>query len=542
MLIRNLSSYFNRITLKSILFVLFVLLQFDGVLFAQERNCLTQVIHEHKLQSDQNYRLHYAEQQSLIHQSILSKDASAVDLYVKIPVIVHVIYNTTEQNISDEQVKSQIDILNEDYAALNSTVMDVPVAWIGLIKDSQIRFELANRDPDGNFSTGITRTYTAIQEFAIQDPAIKFDSTGGKNAWPDSAYLNIWVCKLEGNALGYATFPNTSSDQDGVVVNYQAFGRKGSLKSPYNLGRTLTHELGHWLDLAHIWGDDGGTCTSDDGIADTPKQGDSNFRCQTFPKTDNCTVNAPGIMYMNYMDYTDDKCMMFFTPGQITRMRATLNTTRTAINTSPGCIPTYTVANEVSLDSVLSPVKLVADRCFVPAVRIENNGTATVNNITIYYSVNAGLKKQFDWSGVLSSGETTIITLPYISGDFGDQIFEAWIAQNDSNKVNNYISASFKVNSAVNANCTAASSFIFPNPASGKQNIYLKTNYTESQESIVSVYSALGQKVAEKKVKINPGDVIPVSIQTLQSGVYLVQIEGGKVSEVVRFIYVADPE
>ena len=158
---------------------------------------------------------------------------------------------------------------------------------------------------------------------------VKFSNLGGNNAWNTRRYLNIWVCNLGDDLLGYAQFPfefQTKPNTDGVVIHYKHFGRDGSAESPYDKGRTATHEVGHWLDLRHIWGDDGGSCSGTDNIADTPNQGGYNEGCPSFPKTDHCTNTSPGVMFMNYMDYTYDACMNLFTKGQVERMRSLFDT------------------------------------------------------------------------------------------------------------------------------------------------------------------------------------------------------------------------
>jgi hypothetical protein len=267
-----------------LLFVCFSLI--TSHLTAQTR-CLTHEVHQKKMEMDALYRKHFElENNRILNNGIIA--TSMLDTTITIPVVIHVLFNSAEQNISDEEIQSQIDILNEDFAANNASSLDVPTDWINLITDSKIRFKLAQRDPAGNNSNGIIRVSSTILEYQIFDPAIYSTSLGGSDAWPRSKYLNIWVCKLEGNALGYANFPGSSANQDGVVINYKAFGRNGIAKAPYNFGRTCTHEIGHWLILSHIWGDDNNDCSVSDfpitqqGIDDTPNQEGPTFRCQTF--------------------------------------------------------------------------------------------------------------------------------------------------------------------------------------------------------------------------------------------------------------------
>ena len=162
---------------------------------------------------------------------------------------------------------------------------------------------------------------------------------GEKDAWNTNDYLNIWVCNLASGLLGFATFPGGNASLDGVVCDYAYFGNIGTATPPYNLGRTATHEVGHWLNLYHIWGD---SYCGNDYVSDTPEHEESNYGCPSFPHSSNCSsTGSSGEMFMNYMDYTNDACMYMFTNGQKNRMRATLNTTRSSLLNSQACQPIY---------------------------------------------------------------------------------------------------------------------------------------------------------------------------------------------------------
>ena len=195
---------------------------------------------------------------------------------IYIPTVVHIVYNSSLQNISNDQIKSQICILNEDYSRQNSDRNLTAEEFLDEASNPNIQFLLAQTDPNGNPTDGITKTNTSKTSFSSNDE-VKFSSTGGKNAWPPDQYLNIWVCNLSGGLLGYAQFPwgySTKPETDGVVVVYEAFGNQGTAESPFDLGRTCTHEIGHWLGLIHIWGDDNGSCDGNDNVDDTPNQAD----------------------------------------------------------------------------------------------------------------------------------------------------------------------------------------------------------------------------------------------------------------------------
>ncbi|GAB4091183.1 hypothetical protein GCM10028786_01090 [Flaviaesturariibacter terrae] len=259
-----------------------------------------------------------------------------------IPVVVHVLWNTSAQNISDAQIQSQITVLNADYQLNNSDTGLVPSAFKSLVADCKVSFCLAQRDPSGNATTGIIRKQTTKTSFSADTDDAKSSTTGGDNAWDRNSYLNLWVVPAitsggQGGILGYAQFPGGAAATDGVVIGYNYFGTTGAVAAPFNKGRTATHEVGHWLNLRHIWGDEA-ACAQDDLVGDTPLQGAENYGCPTFPHTDACS-GGNGVMYMNYMDYVDDACMMMFTNGQKTRMYGVLQSggSRASLASSLGC-------------------------------------------------------------------------------------------------------------------------------------------------------------------------------------------------------------
>jgi len=270
-------------------------------------------------------------------QWIERNQGKAIRSIITIPVVVHIVYRTAGENISEAQIRSQIDVLNEDYARSNSDASQTPAEFQGAAADCEIRFCLASRDPSGLPTNGITRTQTSATSFSFGG-AVKSDATGGKSAWPSNKYLNIWVCNLTSPVIGFATLPGTAAvGQDGVVIIYKHFGRIGAVQAPYNRGRTATHEVGHWLNLLHIWGDDDNSsdpCAGTDQVTDTPNQGGPNYACPSVG-TSSCGSND---MFMNYMDYVDDNCMNMFSLGQKDRMLASLDGFRASLQLSDGCL------------------------------------------------------------------------------------------------------------------------------------------------------------------------------------------------------------
>lgn len=315
----------------------------------RKRVCATMEHHYFLADTDAAYRQNRREIEVATRTARLAPRTTVL----RIPVVVHVIFHDEEENISAEQIDSQITALNRDYRFRNEDQSQIPAPFAPLAVDTLIEFALAARDPSGNRTTGVTRTHTSKVAFPYSssdrrateklDAMIKF-SEFGHPAWPRDSYLNLWVCRMTGGLLGYAQFPGGSADTDGVVINYTAFGTMGTARAPYNLGRTAVHEVGHWLNLLHIWGDDNGGCSRSDSVDDTPNQAGSNgsdVRITHFPHV-SCDNDPDGDMFMNYMDYVDDDTMMMFTRGQLARMNATLLGPRSPLEASEGLIPVAT--------------------------------------------------------------------------------------------------------------------------------------------------------------------------------------------------------
>lgn len=265
--------------------------------------------------------------------------------HVVIPVVFHVVYNPSnpEQNIDDSLLVSQIEVLNKDYSYTHAGIGTTLPIFDSLTAHTGIQFVLATQDPMGNPTNGITRTSSTTSHFLTAlTNSVKADASGGKDPWPSDQYLNIWVCSMFPGLLGYATFPGDDPDLDGVVLAYAYVGeRPGAPTAPNNLGRTATHECGHWLAMRHVWGDGG--CGIDDEVEDTPdSDAASNQDCQLTRNDCDDAGNLfwhgtnPPDMVQNFMDYSADGCMTLFTRGQINRMWHHLVELRPGLFTSNG--------------------------------------------------------------------------------------------------------------------------------------------------------------------------------------------------------------
>lgn len=240
-----------------------------------------------------------------------------------IPVIVHVVYKNSTENISDAQIASQVQVLDDDFRRLNADRGDTPTDFQGVASDTEIEFCL----------TQVNRQLTTRSSFGTND-AVKSSSTGGADAINPTQSLNVWICEIGGGILGYAQFPGGPAATDGIVLDYRYVGTTGTATAPFDLGRTATHEVGHWLNLRHIWGDGG--CNVDDFIGDTPTAGGPNYNggdC-VYPGPNSCRPKGKNggddlpDMFQNYMDYSDDGCMNLFTIGQKDRMWAAVSAAR----------------------------------------------------------------------------------------------------------------------------------------------------------------------------------------------------------------------
>lgn len=503
-----------------------------------------------------------------------------------IPVVVHILHRGepvgTGRNISDAQILSQIDVLNEDFRRLNADRVNTPAAFQPVAGDPNFEFRLACIDPNENPTNGITRTFANRNQFfplqninpqdgSINEQAtgIKFTAQGGTDAWATDRYLNIWVCDMGNGLIGYGQFPDeypVKANTDGVVMLFNAFGRVGNVLPGLNLGRVTCHEVGHWLNLRHIWGD--ANC-GNDFVDDTPTQQTANRGCPGFPHI-TCSNGPNGDMFMNYMDYTENGCQNIFTNGQNLRMRAIFaqggpraafidNYFRVNEPTAPICTSGNVTAQNLSCLpitwSVVSKPATIIGGQNTNTVTLQQNGNGTAvirataggfideTNVIMgtpvptiqyvtYYGNEVGLtalsipNATYNWyeDGILTeagTGNSYITTVPCNTTKF-IQV-----------EAVNTCGTSIKAGRGVSVKCSTGGAYsLAPNPASSNLTISVnepvdKTNFsttTEIQE--VRITDKLGNLKANKKYQKGTKSV-NINVASLKSDMYIVQIFNG---------------
>lgn len=372
-----------------------------------------------------------AQEEAALQQEIAKFKAAQLNgeakkLQYTIPIIFHIFTDGSgAENVSAAQVQAQVDQLNIDYA-------DQAGSSYPQSEDSEIQFCLAQVDENGVplAEPGINRvTQYGDGPFS----STNFDNTlKAATIWDPADYFNVWVADLSGGLLGYAQFPNNAglaginnnngaANTDGCVILYSTVGSVASPfpgGSPYNLGRTLTHEAGHWLGLRHIWGDGG--CGASDFCNDTPDSDGSNFGC---PNTTSCNSQD---MVENYMDYTNDACMNTFTADQNTRMQTVMSVSprRSTLGQANLCNLT-TVTDDIGVTAILNPTGNVCGESFTPEVTVTNFGSNTVSSFTVNYDIDGGANQTDNWTGTIGAGQSTTITLPNTTTSNGAHTFNA---------------------------------------------------------------------------------------------------------------------
>ncbi|MBC7411030.1 MAG: T9SS type A sorting domain-containing protein [Bacteroidia bacterium] len=375
-----------------------------------------------------------AEIAAYIANNATQKQAQSVTKII--PVVVHVLHVGGVENISKAQIDDQIRVMNEAYSYTNMNKINIPTQFLPICGTANIEFRLAKLDPTGNCTEGITRTYTSLtNQTANRDDVKKVVY------WPSNKYLNIWLVKgiesgsggTAGIILGYAQFPGGAASTDGLVIRHDYFGTIGTANAS-DLGSTANHEIGHWLNLRHIWGDQ--PC-GNDLVSDTPVHENANQSfCPAYPwhANNTCGAGADGEMYFNYMDYTTGACQAAFSTGQCTRMNAALNSSTSGrnnlwsannmtatgvLNTTTTCIPKaeYTPTNYkiickgnnvVFTDNSYNGIPTSYSWSFqggTPATSIKNTDTIKYNTAGVY---------DVNYTTTNATGSSTITKTGYI--------------------------------------------------------------------------------------------------------------------------------
>lgn len=493
-----------------------------------------------------------------------------------IPVIVHVIHNneainsttaTSGGNLSTAQILSQIAVLNNDYNGMNADTSLIPSAFKPVQGKFQFNFCLAVVNPTGGVlaTPGIDRIDRNTKGWTAPPYSMTYiDATIKPNSiWDPTRYMNMWVCGISGGILGYATFPNPgtsglsglsapygSTTTDGLVMLNTAFGNVGTAaaSAPYNLGRTATHEIGHWLGLRHIWGDNG-QCGATDYCNDTPPQrgGTSspagcNYGCPTYPLNANtCTLsgqsNINGDMFMNYMDYTNDACMYMFTKDQKVRAQLIMTNSpmRASLLTSTVC-NTPTVTNEIGILYVTNPTYSQVINCqssVTPSVMLFNFGSNTITSATFSYNLNGTGTQTMSWTGTIVPSGSVNVTMPSLNGLMnGNYIYNVGVyAPNGgsdpylTNNINNqYFSIAGQVSVNVSSGATVCPGNCATLTASGSASAYtwmpgsISTSAAVLCPTIPTIYTVTasnGTCVATKTVNVAVSSGLSVLVNTM---------------------------
>ncbi|MEM9832864.1 MAG: choice-of-anchor J domain-containing protein [Bacteroidota bacterium] len=343
----------------------------------------------------------------------LTEDAEPI---YRIPVVVHVVHRGeavgTGSNIPFEQIEDQIRTLNEDFRRLNADTVDTPPEFQPVAVDSRIEFVLARQSPEGFSTNGVVRVEGTRNDYGI----FNGDILSELSLWDPALYMNIWVAPLRSGLLGYAQFPDSdlpglngapnNPATDGIVIDFNFFGSVGNVVNR-SLGRTTTHEVGHYLGLRHIWGD--GDCSADDFVEDTPLQETDSESCPVHPQTSCGSVD----MFQNYMDYTTDRCMNLFTIGQKERMRIVLENSprrRTLLN-SPGLVEPVPLDDDAGITTIVSPQRSECDGEIVPTITVTNTGQEALNSFTVALNIQGNFREEITFNTNLTPQESTTVSL-----------------------------------------------------------------------------------------------------------------------------------
>lgn len=429
---------------------------------------------------------------------------------VTIPVVVHIVYRTTNENITDAQVRSQIEALNRDFNKENSDAIKIPPVFSTVAADCNIRFQLATIDPQGSETYGIVRHYSANLTWGVSDD-IKMPIKGGFAPWDPAKYMNIWVCNMGGRSIGFASFPGMPAEYDGIVIDYRAFGTNGTAKAPYSMGRTCVHEVGHYLGLYHIWGD---SKCGDDHIHDTPTQEAEHKGVPSFPQHSTCGSTQTIDMFMNYMDYVNDDAMFMFTKGQKDKMLATLTVTRSGLIQS----------------SVLqAPLR---SACIVQEVAVKSvqptTATITWDAITgvKYYTLEYKKENETTWSSVTANMPN------FILGNLDAETTYACRVKSDCDNASFSKEGTFTTKSRTSKSAFSTETVrSFPNPVTDALTVTIDGDTFAGAK--LTVLDASGQ-VKFENIYTAATPSVKLDMSDMASGIYLIVIQKDNAARVVQ--------
>jgi hypothetical protein len=475
-----------------------------------------------------------------------------------IPVVVHVIHGgqsvNSFPNISASQIKSQIIVLNKDFAGVgyNSYFLaSTGFSAVGAV-DTKITFCLAQFDPAGNPmpEPGIDRVNYITNGWT--DPASPTTMSGFQSLmdgtikpgtiWDPYSYFNIWVTDVNTNTgiLGYATFPGGSNltglpstgtaNNDGIWVWGKCFGNTGTLALPYTLGRTATHETGHWLGLRHIGGDGNGNpngdCNATDYCNDTPPQTGGNdfgqygqnYGAPAYPLHVNTCGSQYGDMFMNFMDYTNDAYSYMFTPDQNDRIQTAIQNGwyRNSLNASSAALCVGLPVADFILDSIA---------CVGAAINPVNT-TAGTPSPTYSWNVKPSGSAVFSPGSTDPNPNLTFAS----SGDYTLTL----IANNGIGTTSSAMVLHIDNCVGIKANDGQGAIRFAPNPTSGM--VTITTSLPSGQNLNVEVRNSLGQVIISEEHRDIGHSNIKLDLSAYPDGVYIMSIGGGQEKTVKRLI------
>lgn len=479
-------------------FFIFLLLVYPLILKTQNptRDCYSEHIYKKYVTEFPQVKQQLEELERLVTSTRLHTRGADVT----IPVVVHVVYNNDTENISDEQVYSQIDVLNRDFNKENSEVANTPNIFANVVADCGIRFQLATRDPQGLATTGIVRHKSSNSVWGVNDD-IKLPSKSGFSPWSPSKYLNIYVCDMGTKAIGFSSFPGMPEEVDGIVIDYKAFGTTGTAKEPFNLGRTCVHEIGHWLGLFHIWGD---TDCGNDYVEDTPTHKTQNKGCPAFPQYSSCNGVQSVDMTMNFMDYVNDACMYMFTKGQSARMMAIIEKKRSGL---------------MSSDALLAAPNR---QCTIQNIQAKKIDTETAqltwNNLAGVAAYNLEYRAIYESEWQKTSTHTPYITLNELQAG---TTYEVKIKSDCNNMPYSQIFTFTTQKVAYRVSAEKGGITVFPNPATTTVTVAIEPN--DDYDFIVTVSNIQGQIQFEKRYSKDTPSV-QLDFSELPQGVYWIMV------------------